>query len=95
MTCGCGRGASLMAVNVGGGITKYRAEALCCHMQTVLLLSPQAATAEFGRLRAVIQMDAAAHAALEEARNKRKTAKVHSLPERYGMGEQKWSRGPK
>lgn len=78
MTCGCGRGASLMAVNVGGGITKYKAEALCCHMQTVLLLTPEAATAEFGRLRAVIQMDADAHAAMEEARKER-TTKVRNI----------------
>jgi hypothetical protein len=78
MTCGCGRGASLMAVNVGGGITKYKAEALCCHMQTVLLLTPQAATAEFGRLRAVIQMDLDAFTAMEKAYAERKT-KVRNI----------------
>jgi len=46
-----------MAVVVGGGVTKYRVEALCCQMQTVLLFTPEAATREFGRMLMVLSTD--------------------------------------
>lgn len=67
--CQCGRAAKLMEVHMPGGAKRYKAEAICCHMQTVMLRTPHAAAAEFNRLRAVLVMDEVATNSLQEHSN--------------------------
>lgn len=57
LPCQCGKPARVMEVRCTGGVVKYRVEAVCCQMITVLLRSPQAAAYEFGRLRAVLAQE--------------------------------------
>lgn len=55
--CQCGRPSQLVAYRQYGA-EKYKVEAFCCKMTTVLLRTERAAINEFQRIRAVLDEDA-------------------------------------